>query len=79
MTIEFAGEMSHPDPVEMSAGVLSVGRSSVVIGQLARASGRVAPPSTPRRCWSWPTTTAPRSMPQGLREACEEGLVRPKG
>jgi acyl-CoA thioester hydrolase len=40
--IDYAGEMHFPDPVEVSVGVLEIGRSSFVLGQVARQRGRIA-------------------------------------
>jgi acyl-CoA thioester hydrolase len=40
--IDFAGQMFWPDPVEISTGVLEIGRSSYVLGQIIRQNGRVA-------------------------------------
>lgn len=40
-TIEFAGEMHHPDPIQVSVGILEIGRSSYRIGQVARQNGTI--------------------------------------
>lgn len=40
LTVEYAAEMHHPDPIEVHSGVLSVGRSSFVVGQVLRQRGR---------------------------------------
>jgi acyl-CoA thioester hydrolase len=37
--IDYAGQMFWPDPVEISTGVLEIGRSSYVLGQVARQRG----------------------------------------
>lgn len=39
--IDYAGQMFHPDPIEVSTGVLEIGRSSFVLGQVARQNGRI--------------------------------------
>jgi acyl-CoA thioester hydrolase len=40
LSIEYAGEMHFPEPIEVATGVLAIGRTSVTIGQLARQGGR---------------------------------------
>lgn len=42
LSVEYAAEMYHPDPVEVHSGVLSVGRTSFVVGQILRQRGRTA-------------------------------------
>ena len=39
--IEFASDMLYPDPVQVSVGILEVGRSSFRFGQIARQKGRI--------------------------------------
>ena len=41
VTIEFADELFHPDPVQVSVGVLEIGRTSYRLGQVARQNGRI--------------------------------------
>jgi acyl-CoA thioester hydrolase len=41
LNIEFASDLFHPDPVEVSVGVLEIGRSSFRLGQVATQNGRV--------------------------------------
>jgi acyl-CoA thioester hydrolase len=41
LTIEFVSDMFHPDPVQVSAGLLEIGRSSYRLGQIARQNGRI--------------------------------------
>jgi len=41
MNIEFAGDLFHPDPIEIHTGILEVGRSSFRVGQIACQNGRV--------------------------------------
>lgn len=41
MNIEFAGDLFHPDPIEIYTGILEVGRSSARFGQIACQNGRV--------------------------------------
>lgn len=40
ITVEYAGETFWPDPVEVHTGVISLGRSSFVLGQVLRQRGR---------------------------------------
>ncbi len=42
LNVEFAGDLFHPAPVEISIGVLEIGRSSYRIGEVIRQSGRIA-------------------------------------
>jgi acyl-CoA thioester hydrolase len=39
--IEYAAEMLYPDPVQVSVGILDIGRTSFRYGQLAQQQGRV--------------------------------------
>lgn len=41
MTFEFASEMLHPAPVLVSSGVLEIGRTSYLLGQLASQNGTI--------------------------------------
>jgi acyl-CoA thioester hydrolase len=41
LTIEFADEMFHLDPIEVSAGLIEIGRTSYRLGQMARQKGRI--------------------------------------
>ena len=38
--VEYAAEMHFPDPIEVATGVLQLGRTSLVLGQVARQRGR---------------------------------------
>lgn len=40
-TIDYVGEMHHPDPIELSVGVLDIGRTSYRLAQVARQNGQV--------------------------------------
>ncbi len=42
LNIEFAGDLFHPAPVEISVGVLEIGRSSYRIGEVILQNGRIA-------------------------------------
>lgn len=41
LNIEFAGDLFHPDPIEVHTGLLELGRSSFRVGQIAYQNGRV--------------------------------------
>lgn len=41
LNVEFAGDLFHPAPVEISVGVLEIGRSSWRIGEVIRQNGRI--------------------------------------
>jgi acyl-CoA thioester hydrolase len=71
--IEYAGQMYYPDPVEVSVGVLEIGRTSYLLGQIARQNGRIA---------AYAETTlitirgdAATPFPDTLRAALEAALV----
>jgi acyl-CoA thioester hydrolase len=40
LNIEFAGDLLHPGTVEVSIGVLEIGRTSIRLGQIAAQNGR---------------------------------------
>lgn len=40
--VEYAGELFHPEPVEVFVGVLEIGRSSFRLGEVIRQGGRTA-------------------------------------
>jgi acyl-CoA thioester hydrolase len=40
LSIEYAGTMHYPEPVEIETGVLEIGRSSYVLGQIVHQNGR---------------------------------------
>lgn len=42
MSIEFAGDLFHPAPVEISLCVLDIGRSSFRVGEVIRQHGKIA-------------------------------------
>ena len=41
LNVEFAGDLFHPEPIEIHSGLLEVGRSSFRVGQIACQNGRV--------------------------------------
>ena len=40
--IDYAGELFFPDPVEVDLGLLEIGRTSFVVGNVVRQKGRIA-------------------------------------
>lgn len=42
LNIEFAGDLFHPAPIDVSVGLLEVGRSSFRVGQVACQNGQIA-------------------------------------
>ena len=40
ITVEYAAEIHYPDPVVAHSGILSLGRTSYIIGQVLRQGGR---------------------------------------
>jgi acyl-CoA thioester hydrolase len=74
LSIEYAGEMHHPEPIEVGVGVLAIGRSSVTIGQLARQGGR--PTLYAETVLVMTDADGPAAMPQALRDAYEGLMIR---
>ena len=74
LTIEYAGEMHHPEPVEIDTGVLEIGRTSVVIGQVGRQGGRVT--LYAETVLVMTDGKAPTPIPDTLRAAYERVLIR---
>ena len=40
LTVEYAGEMSHPEPVEVFTATMAIGRTSFTLGQMIRQGDR---------------------------------------
>lgn len=40
LTVEYAGEMHHPDPVEVFTAPIAIGRTSFTLGQIIRQGDR---------------------------------------
>jgi acyl-CoA thioester hydrolase len=76
LCIEYAGEMRHPLPVEVSSGILALGRSSVIVGQLARQAGR--PTLYAETVLVVVGPDGPTPMPDALRAAYEDLIIRPR-
>jgi acyl-CoA thioester hydrolase len=74
LTIEYAGEMHHPDVIEVSSGVLSIGRRSAVVGQLARQGGRTTLYAETVLVMTDPSGAA--AIPEALRAAYERVMIR---
>lgn len=76
LTIEYAGEMHHPAPVEIATGVLSIGRTSLVIGQLGRQGGR--PALYAETVLVMLDGQGPAPIPDALRAAYARATIRPR-
>ena len=76
LTIEYAGEMHHPGPVEIETGVLSLGRTSLVVGQRARQGGRVT--LYAETVLVMTDGERPTPIPDSLRAAYERVMIRPR-
>ena len=76
LTIEYAGEMHHPAPVVIETGVLSVGRTSLVVGQIGRQDGRVT--LYAETVLVMTDGKRPTPIPDSLRAAYERALIRPE-
>lgn len=42
LQVEFARELHHPEPVDIATSIIAVGRTSFVMGQVARQQGQAA-------------------------------------
>jgi acyl-CoA thioester hydrolase len=76
LTIEYAGEMHHPMPVVIETGVLSVGRTSLVVGQIGRQDGRIT--LYAETVLVMTDGKRPTPIPDLLRAAYERVLIRPE-
>jgi acyl-CoA thioester hydrolase len=60
--IDYAGQMYFPDPVTVSIGVLEIGRSSFVLGKIARQNGRITAFAEATLVSTSPEGTAPLTV-----------------
>jgi acyl-CoA thioester hydrolase len=67
IAIEYAGEMHHPDPVEVGTAIVAMGRTSLTIAQVARQNGRTA--LYAETVLVLADADGPAPIPAGLREA----------
>ena len=65
--VEYARELHHPDPVEVATTILSIGRSSFVMGQVARQGGHGAVYAETAIVLT--DDTGPAALPDDLRAA----------
>jgi acyl-CoA thioester hydrolase len=73
LSIEYAGEMLFPGSVEVSTGLLKVGRSSYVLGQVARQGGR--PTLYAETALVITDDGGPAPIPEAMRAAYEKLLI----
>lgn len=73
MTVEFAAELHHPDPVEIACGLLSVGRTSFTLAQIARQKGASAVYAEVTLVVTGPDGAVP--IPDGMREAFTQNMA----
>lgn len=69
LTVEFAGELHHPAPVEVSTATLAIGRSSFTIVQVARQEGR--PAVYAQATMVFTDANGPVAIPDPVRRALE--------
>ena len=69
LSIEYTAELFFPDPVEVSTGVLHLGRSSVTMGQVARQRGRTA--AYAEIVLVFADENGPKPIPERMRESYE--------
>ena len=72
--IEYVDEMHHHAPVEVSTGLLAIGRTSVVVGQKARQEGRTT--LYAETVLVMTTADGPTEIPPALRDAYAGVLIR---
>jgi acyl-CoA thioester hydrolase len=73
IAIEYAGEMHHPDPVEVGTGIVAMGRTSVTMAQVARQNGRTA--LYAETVLVLADADGPAPIPASLREAFERLML----
>jgi acyl-CoA thioester hydrolase len=73
LSIEYAGEMHFPEPVEVRSGILQLGRTSYVIGQVAYQGGR--PALYAESVMVLTDANGPAPIPDAMRAAYEAHLV----
>ena len=73
LTVEYAGEMQHPAPIEIRTGVLAVGRSSITLGQIAFQDG--APRLYAQIVLVIADDGGPTTIPDTLRAAYERLMI----
>ena len=73
LNVEFAGEIRHPDPVEIETGVVAIGRTSFRVGQVARQAGRTCLYSEATMVFADASGAAP--IPEMLRSALERMMI----
>ena len=71
--IDYAGELLFPDPVEIGIGVLEIGRSSFVLGNVARQCGRIA--TFAEVALILTDRTGPVPLPDDARAELERGRI----
>lgn len=72
--IEYVDEMHHHAAVEVSTGLLSIGRTSVLVGQVARQEGRTTLYAETALVMT--TADGPTEIPPTLRSAYERVMIR---
>lgn len=73
VSIEYAGEMGYPAPVDVAIGVLAIGRSSVTLWQVARQEGISKLYAEAVMVFTHPD--GPATIPDRLRSAYEKVLI----
>lgn len=71
--IDYAGPMHYPDPVDIETGVLEVGRTSYLLGQVARQGGRIAAYAEVILVMTEDGRATP--IPEAARAVLEEALI----
>ena len=73
LTVDYAGEMFHPAPIEVATGVLALGRTSFTLAQVARQEGR--PRLFSQAVMVIANADGPAPIPPPLRAAFERLVI----
>jgi acyl-CoA thioester hydrolase len=71
--IDYAGSLYYPDPVEIETGVLEIGRTSYLLGQVARQGGQIA--AFAEVILVMTENGRAMSIPEDVRAVLEEALI----
>ena len=74
LCVEYAAEIHYPGPLDIHGGILSLGRTSYVIGQVARQAGRDC--LYAEVAVALADENGPAPLPVALRESFEKLKIR---
>ncbi len=73
MTVEYGGELTYPGLVEISSGIVAIGRTSYTFGQMIRQNGKGAVYSQITMVVT--NTNGSAAIPDGVRSAIERDCM----